>query len=81
MSEMIADSGFTSQGFDSSTSFYGEDLMMHDYATVDTSNLEARAVRFANISLNQNTIPKHRALADRYLAHIAFELGYRDGAV
>lgn len=81
MSEQLADSGFTSQGFDGSVSFYGEEQMIHDYATESTANLEARISRFNDIIDNPNTIPKHRDHALRYLSHVAFELGYREGSL
>lgn len=79
MSEQIDNSTFTSEGYSGQASLYGEEAMLHQYASFTTENLELRAERFASMVNNPNTLPTHKAIADRFLGHIAFELGYRDG--
>lgn len=68
----------TPAGFDGNPSLYGEEQLMHNYSTMTTEVLEAKAQRFISILNDRDTLPKHRAIVAKLIDYIVFEVTYRD---
>lgn len=65
-------------GYEGNPSLYGEEQLMHEYSTMTTDALEAKAQRFIGILNDPTTLPKHRAVVAHLIDHIVFEVTYRD---
>lgn len=65
-------------GFDGNPSLYGEEQIIHDYSTIPTHILEAKAQRFIDALNDPTTLPAHKKIFARLIDHIVFEVTYRD---
>jgi hypothetical protein len=77
MSETL-DTSRANLGFASFPSLHYENTKTSRYAEMDTPDLESRVNEYTNF-LSGNCMPRARAIGERIVNHILFELAYRDG--
>ena len=73
------DSGFTCRGYESVPNLYTDNTyLIPKLAEVRSERLCDVQAQYTDF-VSGEILPHHRAQAERVLAHIAFELGYRNG--
>jgi len=72
-------SGFTSEGFESFPNTYMDNKHISGISTMPDSVLERKTYEYGAFLQRTDIMDRARAIGDRILNHLLFELAYRDG--
>lgn len=79
MSEVIEQSGFTPQGFESMPSIYSDSRDIGNVSELANEVLDAKTMEYGRFLQSPDIMPRAKQSAERIINHLLFELAWRDG--